>query len=85
MDNQKKIDKASNKISLMYIDGITDIVDTLLKAKEGINNKDFATSLLSLDLKEIVKLKLSNINKEYVKAHIEVLKDIKPQVNNDRS
>ena len=83
MDNQKKIDKASNKISLMY--GITDIVDTLLKAKEGINNKDFATSLLSLDLKEIVKLKLSNINKEYVKAHIEVLKDIKPQVNNDRS
>jgi hypothetical protein len=82
---QKTIDKTSNKISSIYIKGITDIVDNLLKLKEGVSNKDFATSLLSLDMKEIVKSKLSNINKEYVKAHVEVLKDIKPQVNNDRS
>ena len=34
-------------------------------------------------MEEIVKSKLVNINKEYVKAHVEVLKDIKPQVNND--
>ena len=34
-------------------------------------------------ISEIVKSKLVNINKEYVKAHVEVLKDIKPQVNND--
>ena len=80
---QKKIDKTSNKISSMYINGITDIVDQLLKVKEGISNKDFATTLLGLNMEEVVKSKLSNINKEYVKAHVEVLKDIKPQVNDD--
>jgi len=80
---QKTIDKTSNKVSSMYINGITDIVDNLLKLKEGISNQDFATTLLGLDMEEVVKSKLSNINKEYVKAHVEVLKDIKPQVNND--
>ena len=55
----------------------------LLEIKKGISNKDFATTLLSLNMEEIVKSKLVNINKEYVKAHVEVLKDIKPQVNND--
>tara|TARA_R110000824_G_scaffold176454_2_gene355457 strand:+ start:532 stop:783 length:252 start_codon:yes stop_codon:yes gene_type:complete len=80
---QKTIDKTSNKISSMYINGITDIVDQLLKVKEGISNKDFATTLLGLNMEEVVKSKLSNINKEYVKAHVEVLKDIKPQVNDD--
>ena len=80
---QKTIDKTSNKISSMYTNGLTQIVDELLKIKKGLSNKDFATTLLSLDMKEIVKSKLVNINKEYVKAHVEVLKDIKPQVNND--
>ena len=80
---QKTIDKTSNKISSMYINGITDIVDQLLKVKEGLSNKDFATTLLGLNMEEVVKSKLSNINKEYVKAHVEVLKDIKPQVNDD--
>lgn len=83
MANQKTIDKTSNKISSMYIDGITQIVDELLKIKKGLSNKDFTTILLSLNMEEIVKSKLVNINKEYVKAHVEVLKDIKPQVNND--
>ena len=80
---QKTIDKTSNKISTMYTNGLTEIVDQLLEIKKGISNKDFATTLLSLNMEEIVKSKLVNINKEYVKAHVEVLKDIKPQVNND--
>ena len=80
---QKTIDKTSNKISSMYVNGITDIVDQLLKVKEGLSNKDFATTLLGLNMEEVVKSKLSNINKEYIKAHVEVLKDIKPQVNDD--
>ena len=80
---QKTIDKTSNKISSMYTNGLTQIVDELLKIKKGLSNKDFATTLLSLNMEEIVKSKLVNINKEYVKAHVEVLKDIKPQVNND--
>ena len=80
---QKTIDKTSNKISSMYTNGLTQIVDELLKIKKGLSNKDFATTLLSLNMEEIVKSKLVNKNKEYVKAHVEVLKDIKPQVNND--
>ena len=80
---QKTIDKTSVKISSMYKKGISDIVGNLLKIKKGISNKDFATTLLNGDMNEIVKSKLSNINKEYVKAHVEVLKDIKPQVNDD--
>ena len=66
MANQKTIDKTSNKISSMYIDGITQIVDELLKIKKGLSNKDFTTILLSLNMEEIVKSKLVNINKEYV-------------------
>lgn len=80
---QKTIDKTSNKISSMYINGLTEIVDQLLEIKKGLSNKDFANTLLGLNMEEIVKSKLVNINKEYVKAHVEVLKDIKPQVDND--
>ena len=80
---QKTIDKTSNKISSMYINGLTEIVDQLLEIKKGLSNKDFANTLMGLNMEEIVKSKLVNINKEYVKAHVEVLKDIKPQVDND--
>ena len=80
---QKTIDKTSNKISSMYINGLTEIVDQLLEIKKGLSNKDFANTLLGLNMEEIVKSKLVNINKEYVKAHVEELKDIKPQVDND--
>ena len=78
MADQKKIDKATKKMSSIYVDGITNIVDNLLKSKEGMDNVEFGTALLGMDMKEIVKAQLSNINKEYVKAHIEILKDKKP-------
>ena len=80
MANQKKVDKTANKISSIYVEGIANIVDNLLKSRNGATNKEFSAGLLALDMKEIVKAKLQNINKEYVNAHIEVLKDIKPPI-----
>ena len=80
MADQKKIDKTADKISSIYEKGINDIVDILLKNKNGASNKEFTAGLLSLDMKSIVSSKLQNINKEYIQAHIEVLKDIKPPV-----
>ena len=83
MINDKKVDQTAKKISSMYVKGITDIVDSLLKTKEGMTNKEFSSAIVGLNMKEIVKAKLSNIKKEYHNAHIETLKDIKPPVNND--
>ena len=83
MINEKKVDQAAKKISSMYVKGITDIVDSLLKSTKGLPSKDVGPTLLGLNMKEVVKIKLSNIKTEYRKAHIEVLKDIKPPVNND--
>ena len=83
MANQKKVDKTANKISSIYKKGLTDIVDNLLKTKEGMTNKEFSSAIVGLNMKEIVKSKLSNIKKEYHNAHIEVLKDIKPPTTND--
>ena len=80
MADQKKIDKTATKISSIYKEGITDIVDVLLKNRNGSTNKEFSAGLLALDMKEIVKSKLANIDKEYINAHIEALKDIKPPV-----
>ena len=80
MADQKKVDKTADKISSIYKEGITSIVDVLLKSRNGATNKEFSAGLLALDMKEIVKAKLQNINKEYVNAHIEVLKDIKPPI-----
>ena len=39
MINDKKVDQTAKKISSMYKQGLTDIVDTLLKTKEGMTNK----------------------------------------------
>ena len=83
MINEKKVDQAAKKISAMYVKGITDIVDSLLKSTKDLPSKDVGPTLLGLNMKEVVKIKLSNIKTEYRKAHIEVLKDIKPPVNND--
>ena len=83
MGIQKKIDKSSTQISKMYLNGIEDIVNTLLKLKKGISDKDFALTLLSQNMNDIVKSKLSKVSNEYTKAHIEVLKAIKPKINND--
>ena len=80
MADQKKVDKTADKISSIYVEGITNIVDNLLKSRNGATNEEFSAGLLALDMKEIVKSKLQNIQKEYVNAHIEVLKDIKPPV-----
>ena len=80
MANQKKVDKTANKISSIYVEGIANIVDNLLKSRNGATNKEFSAGLLALDMEGIVKAKLQNIEKEYIKAHIEVLKDIKPPI-----
>ena len=83
MINDKKVDQTAKKISSMYVKGLTDIVDNLLKTKEGMTNKEFSSAIVGLNMKEIVKAKLSNIKTEYHNALIEALKDIKPPVNND--
>ena len=80
MADQKKVDKATDKISSIYKEGITNIVDILLKSRNGATNEEFGAGLLALDMKEIVSSKLANIKKEYINAHVEVLKDIKPPV-----
>ena len=80
MADQKKVDKTGDKISSIYTKGIEEIVGTLLDNRNGATNEEFSAGLLALDMKEIVKSKLQNIQKEYINAHIEVLKDIKPPV-----
>ena len=80
MADQNKVDKSANKISSIYKEGITSIVDVLLKSRNGATNKEFGAGLLALDMKEIVASKLANIKKEYINAHVETLKDIKPPV-----
>ncbi len=80
MADQKKIDKASKKISTIYTKGITDIVKSIIDNRKGLTNKEFTSSLIAIDMKEVVKSKLANINKEYISAHVQVLKDVKPPV-----
>ena len=83
MINEKKVDQSAKKKSSMYKQGLTDIVETLQKTKEGMTNKEFSSAIVGLNMKEIIKSKLSNIKTEYHNAHIEALKDVKPPVNND--
>jgi len=80
MINNKKVDMVAKKISKMYVDGITEVVDTLLKATKDLSNKEVGSALNELNMKEVVKAKLSNIKTEYRKAHVEVLEDVKPPV-----
>ena len=80
MADQKKVDKTADKISSIYTKGIEEIVGTLIDNRNGATNKEFSAGLLALDMEGIVKAKLQNIEKEYIKAHIEVLKDIKPPI-----
>ena len=80
MANQKKVDKTADKISSIYVEGITNIIDNLLKSRNGSTNEEFSAGLLALDKEGKVKAKIQNIEKEYIKAHIEVLKDIKPPI-----
>ena len=80
MADQKKVDKATDKITSIYVEGVTNIVDTLLKSRNGATTKEFNAGLLALDMEAIVKAKLDGIKKEYINAHVETLKDIKPPV-----
>ena len=80
MADQKKVDKTADKISSIYTEGITNIVDILLKSRNGATNEEFSAGLLALDMEAIVKSKLDGIKKEYINAHVEALKDIKPPV-----
>ena len=83
MADQKKVDKTSETISSTYDVGITDIVKTLLESRKGLTDEEFGSTILSLDMKEIVANKLSSIKTEYTKSHIEILKDTKPIGRND--
>ena len=80
MSDQNKIDKTANKISSIYTKGIEEIVGTLLDNRNGATTKEFNAGLLALDMEAIVKAKLDGIKKEYINAHVETLKDIKPPV-----
>ena len=78
MADQKKVDKATKKMSSIYVDGITNIVDNLLKSKGDMSNAEYISTISKLNMAEIVKAKMANVNKEYVKAHVQALKDLKP-------
>ena len=58
-------------------------VETLLEATKDLSNKEVGSALKELNMEEVIKTKLSNIKTEYRNAHIEVLEDIEPPVNND--
>ena len=83
MINDKKVDAVAKKISSMYVQGITEVVETLLEATKDLSNKEVGSALKELNMEEVVKTKLSNIKTEYRNAHVEVLEDVKPPVNND--
>jgi len=83
MADQKKIDKSADTIASIYESGVTNIVDSLLKSRNGESNLEFGKMLLEVDMKSIVSNKLSNIKKELVKAHVEILKDKKPITKDD--
>ena len=80
MADQNKVDKSASKISSIYTKGIEEIVGILLDNKNGATAKEFNAGLLALDMETIVKTKLDGIKKEYINAHVETLKDIKPPV-----
>ena len=83
MADENKVNKISEKIADIYTKSIAEIVSSLYKINTQKNPLELAKGLQELPIEDIVKIKLSNINKEFVKGHIEVLEEVKPKVNND--
>ena len=78
-----KLDKTAKKIGTMYETGLTKIVKDLYKTKDKVGEDKLVNSLNDLDLGELLKKKFIDIKKEYTKGHLEILKAIKPPINND--
>ena len=83
MADEKQVDKTATKIADIYTKGIQEIVSALYKPNAKADPLELAKGLQDLPIEDIVKSKLSNIKTEFVKGHIEVLKKVKPSVNND--
>ena len=83
MADENKVNKISEKIADIYTKSIAEIVSSLYKINTQKDSLELAKGLQQLPIEDIVKSKLSNINKEFVKGHIEVLEEVKPKVNND--
>ena len=83
MADENKVNKTSEKIADIYTKSIAEIVSSLYKINTQKDSLELAKGLQQLPIEDIVKSKLSNINKEFVKGHIEVLEEVKPKVNND--
>ncbi|QDP48993.1 MAG: hypothetical protein Unbinned1524contig1003_31 [Prokaryotic dsDNA virus sp.] len=78
-----KLDKTAKKIATMYDNGLAEVVSALYKMKDEVGEDKLVESLNDLNLGDMLNNKFTNIKKEYTKGHIEVLKEIKPPINND--
>ena len=76
MADQKVVDKSAKKISNMYKKGLSDIINTVMKAKGSISNAQFAKDVSKLDMVSIVKEKFKEVNTEYIESHKKVLETI---------
>ena len=74
----KKIDKTASKISSIYAKGVEEVVGKMMKAKDKLTPEEFAAQVKDIDLTETLQVKLKDIKKEYLKSHIQILKDKKP-------
>lgn len=78
MADQKVVDKNATSIAKQYQKAITDIVETLMKAKGKVSDEEFITGLNELPIQDIVKSKMSSIEAEFTNAHKEVLETVTP-------
>jgi len=78
MADQKVVDKFAKSIATTYEKGITDIVEKLMEGKGKVTDEEFVSGLLSIDMKEVVETKLKDIQTNFAKAHLEVLKTVSP-------
>jgi len=78
MVDQKKIDNTAKRVSSIYKNGIADVVSKLIKAKDKLDNVEFMEAMQQLNLTEALQVKLKDIKKEYLKSHIQILKEKKP-------
>ena len=78
MVNQEKINNTANKVSSIYKRGISDVVSKLIKAKDKLDNVEFIKAVQQINLTEVLQIKLKDIKKEYLKSHIQILKEKEP-------
>jgi len=78
MADQNKINKTAKDITSLYIDEVNSIVSKLVKVKKNAGIKDQIEAVQKANIQEAIKVRLSSVRKEYLKAHLDILKDTQP-------